>query len=361
MARIRTLKPEFWLSEKMAGLPFESRLLAIALLNFADDEGFFRANPALVKAACFPLDDSVNITGMLHDLSKIGWIRAGKTASGEAVDKIVNFLDHQRINKPTKSKYDINSIIWSEFTDESVKTPELLPEDYARERKGKERKGGTTSAASKPEKPPTVEFTETAFTVPPQILTVWKSAYPAVDVEIEIQAAAAWILSNPKNRKSNWSRFLTNWLKRAQDRAPPAGRTNGAVKPSMAHASHMPGKPFADEAPPAVEPIERPESYTVRKIKAEIAAKKVQRTGWWTSPAGIFAKGQENDIQQQPGESASEFKCRLFARLEPGPHLQALTEVEQQVVDRFKAPEPQEGSIRPDVDAAVAKSRRSHQ
>jgi hypothetical protein len=49
---------------------------------------------------------------------------------------------------------------------------------------------------------------------------LWKTAFPAVSVVAELNAAAAWARANPANRKSNWRRFLTNWLKRAQDRAP---------------------------------------------------------------------------------------------------------------------------------------------
>jgi hypothetical protein len=44
-----------------------------------------------------------------------------------------------------------------------------------------------------------------------------------VNLEPELAAAAAWAHDNPKNRKSNWGRFLTAWLKRAQDRAPARG------------------------------------------------------------------------------------------------------------------------------------------
>ena len=51
-------------------------------------------------------------------------------------------------------------------------------------------------------------------------MAVWQEAYPAIDVPGEIARAAAWLRANPKNRKSNYARFLTNWLSRAQDKAP---------------------------------------------------------------------------------------------------------------------------------------------
>jgi hypothetical protein len=56
-------------------------------------------------------------------------------------------------------------------------------------------------------------------------LSSWESAYPAVNVKSEIAKAAAWLISNPKNKKSNYARFLNNWLSSAQDKAPKAGGT----------------------------------------------------------------------------------------------------------------------------------------
>ena len=51
-------------------------------------------------------------------------------------------------------------------------------------------------------------------------MAIWERAYPAVSIETEIAKAAAWLVANPANRKSNYARFLSSWLTRAQDRAP---------------------------------------------------------------------------------------------------------------------------------------------
>lgn len=53
-----------------------------------------------------------------------------------------------------------------------------------------------------------------------KFLTILSSAYPAVDVDAELKAMAAWLEANPKNRKSDYPRFINNWLRRAQDKAP---------------------------------------------------------------------------------------------------------------------------------------------
>lgn len=50
-------------------------------------------------------------------------------------------------------------------------------------------------------------------------LTLWREAFPAIDVDAEIKVAAAWLDANRKNRKKEIKRFLTNWLSRTQERA----------------------------------------------------------------------------------------------------------------------------------------------
>jgi|GEM_PF-2578869 hypothetical protein len=54
-------------------------------------------------------------------------------------------------------------------------------------------------------------------------LVILSKAYPAVDVQSELNAMAAWLEANPKNKKSDYPRFINNWLKRAQDQAPRSG------------------------------------------------------------------------------------------------------------------------------------------
>lgn len=57
--------------------------------------------------------------------------------------------------------------------------------------------------------------------VSPALLSTWSTAYPALSLDAELSKAAAWVIANPKNKKSNYARFLTNWLSRAQDSARP--------------------------------------------------------------------------------------------------------------------------------------------
>lgn len=46
----------------------------------------------------------------------------------------------------------------------------------------------------------------------------WREAYPAIDVCSELKQMESWAFANPNNRKSNWQRFIVNWLKRSHDK-----------------------------------------------------------------------------------------------------------------------------------------------
>ena len=57
MARIRTIKPEFWTSEQVMECSTTSRLLFIGMWNFCDDAGNHPAAYRTLKAEVFPADD----------------------------------------------------------------------------------------------------------------------------------------------------------------------------------------------------------------------------------------------------------------------------------------------------------------
>lgn len=58
---------------------------------------------------------------------------------------------------------------------------------------------------------------------------IWSKAYPAIDISLELSKAGAWLEANPKNRKSNYQKFLVNWFSRAQDKAPAQGGGSGGL------------------------------------------------------------------------------------------------------------------------------------
>lgn len=105
MARIRTIKPEFWTDEDLSALSAEDHLFAAALLNHCDDEGFFKANPRLLHAQIFALRDlSGTVPVFVQNLKNIGYLRTFQGSDGKEYGEVINFNKHQSINKAKPSK-----------------------------------------------------------------------------------------------------------------------------------------------------------------------------------------------------------------------------------------------------------------
>ena len=103
--RIRTIKPEFWTHPVLARKSDTVKLLAVGLLNYADDEGYFLADPLLVRGALRAFDESSSITrGALDELSRIGYVEVSTHDTHGSVGRVVSFLAHQRIDRPNPSK-----------------------------------------------------------------------------------------------------------------------------------------------------------------------------------------------------------------------------------------------------------------
>jgi len=55
------------------------------------------------------------------------------------------------------------------------------------------------------------------------MVETWQDRFPAIDIKLELNKMASWLEANPKNKKSNYQRFIVNWLTKAQDKAPGKG------------------------------------------------------------------------------------------------------------------------------------------
>ena len=132
--RIRTIKPEFWTHPIMARQEPEIRLLALALLNYADDEGYFLADPMLVRGACCPfVESSSTIRRWLARLSDVGWIALSNETPHGVIGRVVNFEEHQKIDRARPSQI---KTYW--FDDESTNDRRMIDDASLLERKGKE-------------------------------------------------------------------------------------------------------------------------------------------------------------------------------------------------------------------------------
>ena len=177
MARIRSIKPEFWSSESITNLSREARLVYIGLWCFADDEGRFRAQLGVLAGQLFPEDDDgrevveralAELTGALTESSRRphgGLTEASLRAQsrpmvelyvgpdGHHYGQIVAWAKHQRINRPTPSSLpgpedrgsrpdklirESSRSPHGGLTEDSVSPHGALSEDSLRERKGRD-------------------------------------------------------------------------------------------------------------------------------------------------------------------------------------------------------------------------------
>ena len=125
MARIRTIKPQFWDDAKIGRIPRDARLLYIGLWTFADDLGVVIADPVWLKSKIFPYDriQIQQLEAWLGLLEKTGFISLLSVKS-ESFYYLPTFSRHQIINRPNLDDVNIDKKlldnILAKFTDQSV-------------------------------------------------------------------------------------------------------------------------------------------------------------------------------------------------------------------------------------------------
>lgn len=133
MARIRTIKPDFWTDEKIVELPIEARLFFIGSWNFADDFGNIQRSPKKLKMQIFPAD-AIDCEPIIQSLIAHG-LFIEYDVDGEKYLHIKGFKAHQVINRPSKTGLPQPKSTQAQLplTDPS------LTEGKGRERKGKDK------------------------------------------------------------------------------------------------------------------------------------------------------------------------------------------------------------------------------
>jgi hypothetical protein len=136
MARIRTIKPEFFTSEDIVGLTPFARLLYIALWCEADRDGRMVWKPKTFKIRYLPADEC-DIQALCQELLDAGLVRL----YGDGFAVIPAFSDHQHIN-PREAvsvlpEPDASSTRRPRVNHASTRDSDV---QVGRERKGKEEK-----------------------------------------------------------------------------------------------------------------------------------------------------------------------------------------------------------------------------
>lgn len=108
MARIRTIKPEFWDSPGTARASLRARLFFIAMWNYADDWGVGDGHPARLLAFAFPNDESSDVeprnfrhlAAEVAECFDVQWYEV----DGRAFYAIPSWEAHQRTEKKAKRR-----------------------------------------------------------------------------------------------------------------------------------------------------------------------------------------------------------------------------------------------------------------
>lgn len=162
MARIRSIKPEFWTSEQVVECSTSARLLFVGLWTFSDDAGRHPDSAKRLKMEIFPGDTWSNeeVGEWVDELVSVGLVERYKCEKGGKYLQICKWKEHQKIDKPTYKhpdpapKFDEPSTSPRRGVDEPS-PPEWSGEEWSgEESKSLEVKNSSGSAQSGGEAPP---------------------------------------------------------------------------------------------------------------------------------------------------------------------------------------------------------------
>ena len=107
MARIRTIKPEFWDSPGVETLDFEWRLLFIAMWNWADDSGRGKAEARELMGFAFPRDEDMTLGEFRRGLGEVRRVFGVVfyKVEGRSFYSIPSWPKHQKIDKRSAARW----------------------------------------------------------------------------------------------------------------------------------------------------------------------------------------------------------------------------------------------------------------
>lgn len=248
--RIRSIKPEFWRSEDIAVLDWETRLLFVGLWSYVDDNGVGIDRKADIAADLFAqdLEDDApetfaRVSRGLQTLSDAGLITR-YTVAGKRYLHITSWDKHQRIDKPNKPRYPLPTCENAEIRDilaTSSRESRETPAPGTEEQGNRGTDNSCASAAAEREN----EFAE------------WYDAYPRK--RGKGQAAKAYRAARKKTSAAV--------LLAAVERQRPALTAKGDEFCPYP-ATWLNGERWADE-PPRTPPSGYPEGFPVNGTEAE--------------------------------------------------------------------------------------------
>lgn len=229
MARIRTIKPEFFTSEDIVSLDPLARLLYVALWCEADREGRLLWKPRTFKMRYLPADDC-DVEALCSQLVAAQLVKL----YGEGCAWIPKFGQHQHLNprEAASSLPDPHaSVTRRPRVGHASVTVKTRDSDAQGGREWKGRSNAPTPDEVDAAAPPTILLPlndGTEHPVSPAEVTEWSALFPAVDVPQALRSMRAWLVAKPSRRKTarGVNTFVVGWLGREQDTGK-HGRMNG--------------------------------------------------------------------------------------------------------------------------------------
>ena len=241
MANRRMFSKDVVETDKFLNMPLTSQALYFHLGMEADDDGFV-ASPKKVQRSIgcsegdlqilasrgfiIPFESGIVVLVHWKQNNYIQADRYRKTVHKEEAallqnDNYVYRLDPQdSIGKDRVGKDSIELDKDNIDKDNIYVCSELSPVSKMDTEKTEPEKVETVEVEPVPSGYKIILLDKSFYEIPLEKLNFWKESYPAVDVEQEIRNMEAWADANPTRRKTRNGvvRFITNWLKREQDK-----------------------------------------------------------------------------------------------------------------------------------------------
>lgn len=211
------MKPSFFQNEDLAACGPLAMLLFEGLWCHADRDGRLEDRPARLKIQVLPYFDA-DCNALLDALKNAGFIERYEV-DGRKYIQVLNFVKHQNphvkesastIPAPGQHHASTGNTGTSP-ADSLLLIPLTLnpPKPSCGEPDGS---------------PPFITLTAndgSEIPITDSQCEEWGTLFPAVDVPQELRNMRAWLIANPRNRKTagGMTRFATSWLSRAQNAA----------------------------------------------------------------------------------------------------------------------------------------------
>lgn len=106
MARIRSIKPEFWTDPDVVAMPMEARLFFIGCWNHADDFGVLKDDPERLRLQIMPADP-IDATAIVDELVERRHLVRMTAPDGTAVLVVRTFCVHQKIDRRATGRWGV--------------------------------------------------------------------------------------------------------------------------------------------------------------------------------------------------------------------------------------------------------------